>query len=145
MFIAQIAVEDLEALAALYFELTEVQTDLLAMCKSFEMISENEDYLLVGAKDENGRLLGSLLGIVCTDVVGECRPFLVLENVIVSSEARGRGVGKLLMESIEGFARERGCSYIILVSGAKRTGAHAFYEALGYAEHPARGFKKILK
>jgi hypothetical protein len=35
-----------------------------------EGIYNNPDYILMGAKNENKNLVGSLMGIVCRDVVG---------------------------------------------------------------------------
>ena len=43
------------------------------------------------------------------------------------------GTGKTtLMEQIERFAIEQGAPYVGLASGISRTGAHAFYESIGY-------------
>lgn len=42
------------------------------------------------------------------------------------------GIGKMLMERVEELARERNSSLIGLASGIQRTGAHEFYERLGY-------------
>ena len=42
------------------------------------------------------------------------------------------GIGKLLMERVEELARERNSSLTGLASGIQRTGAHEFYERLGY-------------
>ncbi len=36
---------------------------------------------------DNENLLGSLLGIMCHDVVGKCRPLMILENVIVKNRS----------------------------------------------------------
>ena len=84
------------------------------------------------------------MGIVCQDLVGACRPFLVIENVVVSSEFRRSGIGRLLMDSIEAVAREQNCYYIILVSGGQRKEAHRFYAALGYKDEAVEGYRKHL-
>ncbi len=56
---------------------------------------------------------------------------------------RGRGIGALLMESIEGEARKRGAARIQLTTNKERTRAHAFYESLGYVPSHV-GMKKYL-
>ena len=56
------------------------------------------------------------MGIVCPDIVGECQPYLLVENVVVSSVYQGSGIGKKLMNALEDFAMENLCSYIILAS-----------------------------
>ncbi len=36
---------------------------------------------------------------------------LVVEDVIVRSDQRGKGVGRMLMEALDQFAKEKGCAY----------------------------------
>ncbi len=135
---------DLEQLASLYEELTGTKTNMSLMKKQFEKIINNPDYVLIGVKDEEERLVGSVMGIVCNDIVGECKPFMVLENVIVSEKSRRQGLGLKMVNYIENCAKERDCYYIMLVSLLKRKDAHAFYEALGYKVGVVQGFKKYL-
>ena len=82
---------------------------------------------------------GSALGICCQCLVN---PFLVVEDVIVRSDQRGKGVGRMLMEALDQFAQEKGCAYSFLVSSDFRTGAHSFYESMGYTDGVV-GFRKI--
>ncbi|WP_027625679.1 GNAT family N-acetyltransferase [Clostridium lundense] len=142
--IGKITYDDLDDLAILYEELSGTKTNLQKFNKNFDWINSNKDYLLIGAKDDNGNLVGSLLGIVCKDLVGECKPFLVIENVIVKSDYRKMGIGKGLMNFIEEFARTRNCYFTMLVSAFSRKNAHKFYESIGYAKDVVRGFKKYL-
>lgn len=53
-------------------------------------------------------------------------------GIAVSGEHRGLGIGRALLENIERWAKDTGAAGIRLVSGAERTGAHAFYEKCGY-------------
>ena len=134
---------DLPRLAVLLEQLAEEKSDTDKMRESFRRIADDRGYILLGVFVD-GALAGSLMGIVCHDLVGECRPFMVIENVIVAEEFRGKGIGKLLMEAIEKEGRARNCSYTMFVSGIMRTGAHAFYESAGYSPDMVRGFKKYL-
>ncbi len=134
---------DLPRLAVLLEQLSEEKSDPVQMIESYRRIAGDGNYILLGAFVD-GALAGSLMGIVCQDLVGSCRPFMVIENVIVAEEFRGKGIGKILIETIEKEGRARNCSYTMFVSGIKRTGAHAFYESAGYAPDMVRGFKKYL-
>jgi GNAT superfamily N-acetyltransferase len=134
---------DLERLAILLQELSGQPTDLQAMHRNFHAIKDREDYRLVGAWID-GELVGSLLGILCTDLVGDGRPFMVLENVVVSRSHHRRGIGRALLEHIEAQCRRDRCSYAMFVSGAQRTEAHAFYESIGYGTDAVQGFKKVF-
>jgi predicted N-acetyltransferase YhbS len=136
--------DDLCELAKLYEELIGKPTDLERMFESFEKIEKSSEYILIGAKDEKGNLLGSILGVICFDVLGECRPFMVIDNVIVKNGFRGLGVGRKLINYMEAVARTRNCYSIMLVSSFRRKEAHEFYEAVGYANDFVRGFKKYL-
>jgi GNAT superfamily N-acetyltransferase len=84
------------------------------------------------------------MGIVCYDLVGDCNPFMLIENVNVLPKYQGQGVGKLLMQELEDFAQKNHCNYVILVSESKREPSHKFYEAIGYSTDQ-KGFKKRLK
>ncbi|PKL15625.1 MAG: N-acetyltransferase [Spirochaetae bacterium HGW-Spirochaetae-5] len=135
---------DLPELAVLFSELTGNERSRVNLEKNYVHVEQNDDYIILGASVD-GKLAGSLMGIICLDFVDECRPFMLIENVIVSEKFRGQGIGRLLMKNIEDLAIERDCSYIIFVSGSKREGAHRFYESIGYDPGEAKGFKKILK
>jgi GNAT superfamily N-acetyltransferase len=93
---------------------------------------------------QNDRLAGSVMGIVCEELYGECKPFMVVEDVIVDQNHRRQGVGSLLMRELERLAITRDCAYIIFVTEQDRTTAHQFYESLGYNPDKYRGFKKRL-
>jgi len=141
--IRPVKIDELDELAELYRELAGKGTDPGKMKENFEWMQSNPDYIVLGAQGA-GELIGSLMGIVCQDIVGECRPFMVIENVIVSRRYRRRGIGKRLMRKIEEIARERNCYYIMFVSKSQRGEAHRFYESLGYGLDFVRGFKKYL-
>ena len=100
--------------------------------------------MLIGAKNESNELVGSLVGIFCHDIVGECEPFMLIENVIVKTNQRGLGIGKQLMTFIEEYTRKNSCYYIIFVSSAHRKEAHKFYDSIGYTLDFHKGFKKTL-
>ncbi|AWV33142.1 GNAT family N-acetyltransferase [Paenibacillus sp. FSL H7-0716] len=141
--IKEIEIESLPELGNLYQELMNKPSDLNKLEEVFKVVKADNRYILLGAFVE-GKLLGSLMGIVCQDLVGDCKPFMVIENVVVSARARRQGVGKKLMNAIEQAARERDCYYIILVSGEQRKEAHVFYESLGYRDEKVEGYRKHL-
>ena len=142
--IKPITTSDLELYAILCDELFGSKTILTKLEVVLTKIISNPDYILVGAKDETGKLVGSVMGITCLDTVGECRPFMVLENLIVRENCRRLGIGKKLVEYIEEQAREKSCYFIMLMSLIKRKEAHQFYESLGYSANIAKGYKKYL-
>lgn len=144
VYIEQIEMKHLPQLAELYEELIGVSTNLVKMEETYQTLLEDKSYYVLGAFYEN-ELAGSLMGILCKDLIGECEPFMVIENVVVSSKIRRQGIGRKLMNEIEMIARQQNCSYIILVSGGQRVEAHQMYESMGYREEHVEGFRKFLK
>lgn len=53
-------------------------------------------------------------------------------GIAVSSHCRRMGIGKMLLKAGENWAKATGAAGVRLTSGETRTGAHAFYRALGY-------------
>lgn len=143
ILIERIREGDLQELAELYNDLFQEATDCDKMVKTFEWIQSNPNYIVLGSK-QDGKLVGTLMGIVCPVMMGQCKPFMFVESVIVSKNCRNMGIGRLLMHEIEHIARERECFLIQLVSSGHRKEAHQFYEALGYNVDKVRGFRKIL-
>ncbi|AHF07390.1 GNAT family N-acetyltransferase [Desulfitobacterium metallireducens] len=136
-------VEDLESLSQLYKELSGEESDPIKMKENFNLMESNPNYVILTAKEDK-EVVGSIMGIICLDLVLKCQPFMVIENVIVKNTWRGRGIGESLMEEIEKIGRTRNCYYTMLVSAGHRKGAHKFYEAIGYNVDLVRGFKKYL-
>jgi GNAT superfamily N-acetyltransferase len=63
--------------------------------------------------------------------------------LVVDSEARGRNIGRMLVDAVEQWCRDQGCQIIEVTSNDRRTAAHAFYRHLGYERTSLRFFKKI--
>ena len=62
----------------------------------------------------------------------ESEAFVIIAGLVVDRDYRRQGVARLLMEHVEDWASRRGCFIIRLNSSSTRTGAHQFYEQLGY-------------
>lgn len=134
---------DVQAIDQVMLVISEKCSDLNRMAKQIEKLQHDpQKYLLVAIDPETETICGSLLGVVFEDICEEGRPILLVENVAVLEEYQGKGVGKQMFEEIERWGKEMDCHYEILVSGMNRTGAHKFYNALGFIE--AKGFKKYL-
>ncbi|MCT1400407.1 GNAT family N-acetyltransferase [Paenibacillus sp. p3-SID867] len=142
--IRRIHYDDLDDLILLYEELDESTVDAIKMKSLFLKIQENDLYYLLGAKNEEGSLIGSVMGIQCYDLTGDCNFFMMIENLIISSAYRRKGIGKQLIMRIEEIAIERGCHFITLVTGSKKAESHKFYKSLGYEDGIIKGFYKSL-
>jgi len=82
---------------------------------------------------------GQVLGFACAHDLG-FRAYL--SELIVSHRARGRGLGRQLVEHIHRELTARGCS--ILISDVWRD-AEEFYRSLGWSESDVLLMRKRLK
>jgi GNAT superfamily N-acetyltransferase len=68
-------------------------------------------------------------------------PIAQLTLLVVDESRRSRGVGRALVEAAERWAHAEGCHRIVVTTALQRTGAHAFYERIGY-RHTGRRYGK---
>ncbi|MDO4300126.1 MAG: GNAT family N-acetyltransferase [Clostridia bacterium] len=67
-------------------------------------------------------------------------------GIAVANEYKRQGIGALLIEQAESWAKSENVNIIRLVSGEKRTEAHNFYKKCGYGEGRKQlNFKKELR
>lgn len=142
MGVRKAGTKDIPFLEELYRELLpdcDVAVDEKVIGK---IASMPEYYLLV--YEEGQEVLGSLLLIICYDPCFRDKNFGVIENVIVRSSCRGKGIGEKLMHEADRIAEENNCLYNMLLSRRHRVEAHRFYEKCGYNGSISLGFKKYL-
>jgi ribosomal protein S18 acetylase RimI-like enzyme len=135
--------EDIPQLEKLYKQFWNKNSNIEKMQKQFEKIKHNDTHIILCAIDESN-LIGSVMGIVCEDLYGDCKPFLVIENMIIDKNYRRKGIGKILFLEIETIAKERNCTQIILVTETDRLDACSFYESIGFSPSTNKGYKKYL-
>ena len=135
--------EDLAQIAGLYSLFWGKKSDLKKMKDKFRQLATNSDYIILCA-EINNRIAGTITGMVCEDLYGVCKPFLVMENLVVDTDLRKQGVGAALMNELERIGKEQGCTQIMFITETDRREAIAFYESLGYNAYSHTGFKKSL-
>lgn len=82
---------------------------------------------------ECGGRVAALMTVHITPVLHRPTAVARITALVVDEAQRGSGVGRALVGEAERLAMERGCALIEVTSNVKWTGAHAFYERLGYA------------
>lgn len=134
---------DLPELSLLYEQFWGEKSSLDKMKDMFNKLRANNDYILLSAIQDN-KVVGSAMGVVCHELYGECRPFMVIEDFIVDNNVRRKGIGTGLMKELENRARDHNCCNILLVTESNRTDAQSFYESTGFKADTHRGYKKSL-
>ena len=64
----------------------------------------------------------------------EVMPHCEINGLVIDEHHRGMGIGKLLIDRVKQWAKEKGNDKIGLRCNVKRTEAHLFYERLGFTE-----------
>jgi aminoglycoside 6'-N-acetyltransferase I len=103
--------------------------------------------------DRHGTVLvaadwGPLLGVIAVHwapLLQNARPVARITTLVVDEEARGRGVGRLLLKAGAQAARQAGCDDLELTSGLRRVEAHAFYRAQGFQETSLRFLRNLRR
>ncbi len=108
-----------------------------------EIAADPGNFLLVAEID--GAVRATALLTLCRDAMYGRQPLAVLENVVVAAEARRSGIGRQILNQAEQLSCEHDCSKVMLLSGAQRPEAHAFFAAMGYADDRKRGFVKYRR
>ena len=101
-----------------------------------------EDRLtLFAAEDDKGRLAGMLTLTFCPTLTGDK---YWIEDVIVSNEYRGQGIGKALVKAAVSHVKQSGrpCR-IYLTSNPSRTAARNLYRSEGFEEYDTGVFRLI--
>ena len=71
-------------------------------------------------------------------------PHAELTELFVEAQSRRLGVASRLVKYLEGLARERGASHLVVLTGQTNTEAQNFYRSAGYEEY-AVAMRKSLK
>ena len=99
---------------------------------------ENGEFLIA----QNGS--GNIVASVYVEIKG-ARGYLGM--LAVDPAEQGQGLGRLMVDAVEEYCRQRGCSGVDLVVISLRTDLPPFYRRLGYLEtgteefHPSRKLK----
>ncbi|MBU3923619.1 MAG: GNAT family N-acetyltransferase [Nanoarchaeota archaeon] len=76
----------------------------------------------------DGRVLGV---VIVREEYYNNRKSLMVEELVVRGDVQGKGIGRKLMEFVEGDCRENGIKFIWLITGRKAR-AFEFYKRIGY-------------
>lgn len=135
---------DAEALARLLEELHEepVGGSPEAFSATLDEVLRTPGHYLCVA-EHDGRVVGTAVGLVVPNLSRGCRPYMIIENVVVAAAARRLGIGRAIMEHLVRIARKHDCYKVQLQSNDSRDAAHRFYVDLGFAPC-AVGFRRYL-
>jgi ribosomal protein S18 acetylase RimI-like enzyme len=108
------------------------QPSNLAQSRAFiaERMDGDESAIFL-AQDENGGALGFVQLYPTFSSIDAHRTWL-LSDLFTAPAARGRGVGRLLMNTARDFALQTGAKGLVLETATDNFTAQGLYESLGY-------------
>jgi GNAT superfamily N-acetyltransferase len=131
---------DVEKIAALVSQLG-YQTTADDMRLRLERLLPHPEHIMFVAETS-----GDVVGLVAAHIgqgLENNDPHARVTGLVVDGHWRGGGVGKMLMEHIESWCRNRGVRNVILTSGNHRVDAHKFYQRIGYTATGQRFIKHL--
>ena len=108
-------------------------------------LSQDPHHFLLGFEEPTSH---DILGYVHAEVYESLysKPGFNILALAVLPQTQGKGIGKTLLEGLEQETKRRGYEFIRLNSADHRTGAHAFYERVGYTcDKMQKRFIKLIK
>lgn len=104
--------------------------------------SDPRSCAIVAVADE--RIVG-VISVIMFTVFEEQGYVARITSLIVTSKSRDRGLGGLLVEAAEEFARDRHCVKIEVAGSEHRERSRSFYEARGYDVSHHRFVKQLVE
>lgn len=92
-------------------------------------INDEKNYYILGV--ENSNIIG-FLSLVVDYQLHHAAKVATIEELIVSSKYRSKGMGKALINRAIDYAKSKNCDVLELTSGFSREQAHNFYEKNGF-------------
>lgn len=133
---------DAARIAELLVQLGYAGTEDFLLRRLTQLLSHPDAGLQVAEREQ------TVLGFISYHFIAQLAlagDFCRITYFCVADDARGAGVGALLEAAVTAAARARGCDRIELHCHERRTGAHGFYERLGYEESPKYLMKSALR
>ena len=120
-----------ELLCILFSQETEFKPNHEAQSRGLSQIINSPEIGLIVVARQDSQVIGmvNLLYTVST-ALGE--RVALLEDMVVSPNSRGSGVGSQLLEQAIQFARTNGCKRITLLTDSTNESAQHFYQKHGF-------------
>lgn len=117
-------------------------TDVASLTSRIRMLEDDPHVEIWVAADESREVLG-LLSAHLGHHIELDGPVARLTALVTGEKARGRGIGQLLIDQFEDWARSCGSVKAVLTSGNHRSETHEIYRHLGWEADGVRFTKKL--
>jgi GNAT superfamily N-acetyltransferase len=127
--------EDLELAMDLIseFKLPEVQKLTKNDIRNIYSRISSSGGAVVGAF-QNNVMVGTCTVNICANLSWSGRPYSIIENVIVTKEAQGQGIGKYLLLFSKHFAASKNCHKVALMTHDTNVADTSLYTSAGFTD-----------
>jgi GNAT superfamily N-acetyltransferase len=130
IIVREMDAEDAEAVNALSKQLG-YPLSIGQTLQNIKAVLQSKDHTAFVGEYEN-RIVG-WIGAAQAIMI-EVMPHCEINGLVIDEHHRGMGIGKLLIDRVKHWAKEKGNDKIGLHCNVKRTEAHLFYLQLGFTE-----------
>jgi len=141
MLIREAAREDLAAVLSLYAHLHDADEkvdDHALQAASRDVLADPRTHLFI--LEYEGVPVATCVLHIHSNLTRGARPYGLIENVVTHREYRNRGFGTTLLTHAPGYAWERNCYKVMLLTGRSEPNVFRLYEKAGFL----RGVKEGL-
>jgi GNAT superfamily N-acetyltransferase len=113
--------------------------------RAWQEIMNNKDRYAYFVVEDSDMLVASCNVAIIPNLTRGARSFAVIENVVTHPDYRRKGLGKMVMDAAVAYAKSFSCYKVMLNTNVKRTGAHAFYDSIGFVCTEKKAYTLNLK
>lgn len=138
----QFSISD-EQVEELLVLMNELNSEIYVDAAMLRRVAASTSSHLFAMKDENGKMIGTATLCVFDSPTGRKAH---VEDVVVLSTYRGRGLGRVLMKHLISYARKELVKVDIqLTSSPFRVAANGMYKAMGFQQKETNVYKMVIR
>jgi GNAT superfamily N-acetyltransferase len=130
-------------LGVLFGQEHEFMPDVRLQERGLGMIIGHPSVGTVFVCERNGAIVG-MVALLTTVSTALGNRVALLEDMVVSPECRGQGLGSMLMEHAAEWAESQGFGRVTLLTDGDNESAHRFYSGKGFSRSGMAVFRKLL-
>ena len=127
----------------LFSQEVEFKSDHETQSRGLEMILNNNNIGNIFVAKKNEKIIGMVILLyTVSTALGE--RVALLEDMVVSPNERGLGIGSMLLDHAVKYATEKGCKRITLLTDKTNIGAQKFYKQHRFNRSSMIPFRMII-
>ena len=127
----------------LFSQEVEFKSDHETQSRGLEMILNNNNIGNIFVAKNNEKIIGMVILLyTVSTALGE--RVALLEDMVVSPNERGLGIGSMLLDHAVKYATEKGCKRITLLTDKTNIGAQKFYKQHEFNRSSMIPFRMII-